>query len=340
MADVRTFRTIVLVATLATAACGRLPAAPQPVRPATGPVVVVANQDHGVATIVDLAEWRLVAHVDVDMNPHEGAASPDGRAVALASPSTWMGDANKVSFVDVASASLVRQIDLGPFKWLHGIAFLDPRTLAVSSQARSGVVFVDAQSGAPTGSAEAPGSKPYLLHVAAGRIYTSSPHTNAVAEYDLAKRTFIRDIPVPGEPAGFAVSPDGRSLWVSTGSHDKGGTVVVVDASTGTPRARLPVPGHARRLAFTGNGTRVVATDVTGNVVIIFDAANPREVGRIALEDDAPSGVACDPVSPMCYVATIRSGQLLEVDATALRVARRIDVGTGADGVVLVKRGT
>jgi DNA-binding beta-propeller fold protein YncE len=318
-----------------------LPAVPTPVRPSTGPVVVVANQDHGVATIVDLTEWRLVAHVDVGINPHEGAVSPDGRIVALTSPTTWMGDAKKVALLEVAAAKLVRSIDLGTFRWPHGVAFLDSRTLVVSSQARGGIVFIDTQSGALTGSAEAPGSQPYLLHLApaTGRVYTSSAHTNAISEFDLAKRSFLRDIHVPGQPAGFAVSPDGRSLWISTGAHDSPGTIVVVDAQSGVTRARLPVPGHARRLAFTGDGGRVVATDVTGRVVLIFDAANPREIGRIALGDGAsPSGVACDRASPKCYVATIGNGELLEIDVAASRIIRRIEVGSGADGVVLVPR--
>ena len=342
MPDVRMLRAVLIVASAVTTACGRgLPAAATPFRPATGPVVVVANQDHGVATIVDLAEWRIVAHVDVDMDPHEGAASPDGRTVALASPSTWRGDAQKVSLIDVTSATLVRSMDLGTFRWPHGIAFLDARILAVSSRARSGVVFVDAQSGTPLASAVSPGSQPYLLHAAGatGRIYVSSPATNALAEYDLAKRTFIRELPVPGEPAGLAVSPDGRTLWISTGSNDTGGTIVVIDAQSGATRARLSVPGHARRLAFTANGARVVATDVGAHVLLVFDATDQREVGRVGLGDDAaPSGVACDPGLPTCYVATIGSGELLEVDAAALRVVRRIPVGSGADGVVLVKR--
>jgi len=341
MLGIPTLRAILIGAIVATAACGRgLPPASTPFRPVSGPAVVVANQDHGVATIVDIAEWRLVAHVDVDMNPHEGAASPDGRTVALASPSTRMGNANKVSLVDVGSARLLRSIDLGSFRWPHGIAFLDARMLVVSSQTRSGIVFVETDLGAPIVPVEAPGSKPYLLHVAhaSGRIYTSSPQTNTMAEYDLAKRTFVRDIRVPGEPAGFAVSPNGHTLWISTGSHDKEGTIVVLDARSGETRARLPVPGHARRLAFTRGGTHVIATDVTGNVVLVFDAANPRETGRINVPAGAPSGVACDAVSPMCYVATIGSGELIEIDTAALRVVRRIAVGSGADGVVFVKR--
>jgi DNA-binding beta-propeller fold protein YncE len=62
-------------------------------------------------------------------------------------------------------------------------------------------------------------------------------------------------------------------------------------------------------------------------------------VGLIDLGDDTgPSGVACDPASPRCYVATSRSGELIEIDTAARRVSRRIEVGSGADGVVLVKR--
>ena len=334
---------LLITAVLATSACGRgLPGYDTPVRPASGPIVVVANQDHGVATIVDLTEWRVVTHVDVDMNPHEAALSPDGRTVALASPSTWLGDARKIALMDARSASLVRSIDLDTFRWPHGVAFLDARTLVVSSRARSGIVFLDTLSGAALGSAEAPRSEPYLLHVArsTGRIYTSSPATNTIAEYDLASRSFVRDIAVADSPAGFAVSPDGRTLWASTGTHGEGGTVVAIDAASGSVRARLPVRGHIRRFTFTGDGTRVLATDVIDNTVLVFDAQKLHETGRMPLgEEIAPSGVTCDPVESRCYVSASHSGELIEIEVAALKVVRRLYVGPGADGVVLIPAG-
>jgi DNA-binding beta-propeller fold protein YncE len=308
-------------------------------RPVGLDVVVVANQEHGVATLVDLSDWRVAAHVDVLMDPHEAAASPDGRLVALASPSTWMGDANRISLLDVGSARLERTLDLGSFRWPHGLAFVDARTLVVSSRAQGGIAFVDIESGRVLGSAHAPGSTPYLLQLAAstGRIYTSSPDNNTLAEFDLKRRAFVRQYELP-EPAGFAVSPDGRTLWISTGSGDGDGKVVVIDAQTGGVRNEFPLPGRGRRIAFAG-ADRVLVTDVLDGSVRVFDAESLRDIGRIAWgEDTAPSGISCDAAARRCYVATLRSGELVEIDVNGMRVLRRLQVGVGADGVVFARR--
>jgi hypothetical protein len=92
----------------ATTVCGRAPAA---VQPAVGPVVVVANQRKGVATLIEVGSGRVVAQIDAGMKPHEVAASPDGRLVALAAPSWLFGDAREIAILEVATATRIRQFN-------------------------------------------------------------------------------------------------------------------------------------------------------------------------------------------------------------------------------------
>jgi DNA-binding beta-propeller fold protein YncE len=302
-------------------------------------VLVVANQQQGRATMIELNTGRLVAHVDAGMDPHEAAASPDGRTVALVSPSTWRGDARKVALLDVETATLIRTIDLGWHRWPHGVAFQDDGTVLVASGAGASVLFIDPADGAVLDAADNGGARPYLLHrsPSTGRIYTSSPGSNVITELDARTRRLRRVLRVPDEPAGFAVQPDGRALWIATWTESSGGSIAILDVATGRVERWLSAFHHPRRIAFSGDGTRVLISD--WNHVVVYDAATRTPIGRVHLADDGvASGVVCAPDGPLCYVSLLRAGLVSEIDLQRMEVVRRFDVGEGADGLSYVAR--
>jgi DNA-binding beta-propeller fold protein YncE len=333
--------TLVLAGTLlllSTARCGYSPVR-QALEPATGPVLVVANQEQGRATIIELETGRLVAHVDAGMHPHEGAASPDGRTVALVSPSTWSGDARTVALLDVETATVSRTIDLGWQRWPHGVAFQEDGTLLVASGAGASVLFIDPARGDVIHRSDNGGARPYLLHrsPSTGRIYTSSPSSNVVTELDEGTRRLRRVFRVQDQPAGFAVAPGGSRLWIATSLGESGGQVAILNLTTGLVERWLPGLTHPRRIAFSGDGSRVLVSD--WDHVAVYDAARQAEIGRLNLaKGGAASGVVCAPDAPLCYVALMRAGIVAEIHIDRLEVLRRFEVGEGADGLVYVAR--
>ena len=322
---------MVLVSWLAVGACGRSAASLQA---PSGPVIVVANQDRGVATFIDLTSGRVLGDIDVGIDPHEAAVSPDGRTVAFASPSTFFGSANKVVLLDAATATLSRTIDLGEFRWPHGIAFRDARTLLVSSRDNAAVVVVDVESGEVTGAIDNGGAQPYLLHLVRStqRGYTSNPATLALTEVDLTAGRLLRTWKIADDPAGFNVAPDGKSLWVATGNDDVPYGISVIDLPGGNVVARLSGFAQPRRLAFSPDGAKVVITD--GADLRVFDARSRQELARVHLGDGAnASGVAFRATAALCYVALSGAGVVAEVDLDGFAVTRTFAVGAGADGI-------
>jgi DNA-binding beta-propeller fold protein YncE len=309
---------------------------PAPVERPSGPTLVVANQDEGVASLIDLTGGRVLGDIDVDMDPHEAAVSPDGRTVALASPSTWRGSANKVAILDVATATLSKTIDLGEHKWPHGVAFRDAQTLLVGSRDSAAVLVVDVASGRITRTIDNGGAGPYLLHVVhpTQRAYTSNPTNNAVTEIDLQHGTLLRRWDNPDAPAGLGVSPGGETLWFARGV-DGPQAVSVIDLSTGAIVNRFEGFTHARRFAFTPDGAKVAISD--GDHLRVFDARAQKEVGRVPLGEDAgASGVTFDPSGARCYVALSGAGAAAEIDVARLAVTRRFTLREGADGIAFV----
>ena len=321
------------VALLASIACGGEAGFVAP----SGPVLVVANQRTGDATIIEIATGRIVATVEVGIDPHEVAASPNGRMVALTSPSAGMLNGRKVVLLDVDSARVIRTIELEDSKGPHGVAFASDTTLIVSTMYGRAALRIDPRDGRVLRSETGLPEDPYVVALARnGKAYVSSPHSNVVTELDASGRQ-ARNFPIEEGPAGIAVSRDGNELWAALWTDSTGGALSVVNLVSGGVVARVDSLAQPRRLAFSGDGRRLIASDRDHLRIVDRDAR--RIAASVQLGTDASaSGVTCAPDAPRCYVALLGSGEVVEVDVADARVLRRFPVEPGADGIAYVRR--
>ncbi len=303
------------------------------IAPPTGSFLVVANQRSGVATLVELNSGR-VSHVPLGANPHEVAVSPDARVAALTVPMDRFRSGRRVLVLDVASARIVRTIELGDYKEPHGIEFLSDSVALIGTLGGTSAVFVDIHGGRILRSVERLPPNPYVVkRTATGRAYVSSPHSSRVTEIDVAADRVTRTLDIPDDPAGIAVSADGTELYAAVWRENAGGGIAIVDLSTGNVVAKLPAT-QPRRLTVTADQKLVIASD--RNHLRIIDRAT-RRVRSVAVGSNAGgSGVACAPDSMRCYVALSQAGEIVEVDVGAARVLRRFAAQRGVDGVAYV----
>ena len=317
---------------LATAGCD---AQATPVVPPSKPFLVVANQRSGVATLVELASGR-VSHVELDAKPHEVAVSPDARVAALTIPSETFRSGRKVVVLDLATAKILRTIDIGTYKNPHGIAFISDSVALVGTLAGTSAVYVDVRNGRVLRAVDGLPENPYIVKLTTtGRAYVSSPHSSKVTEIDVASARVTRTIGIPDDPAGIAVSADGKELFAAVWRENGGGGIAIYDLDKGVVATKLPAT-QPRRITVTADGKLVVASD--RDDLRIIDRAS-REVRSVALGQNAGgSGVACAPDSRQCYVALSQAGEIVEVDVVAARVLRRFAAQKGADGLAYVAR--
>ena len=304
--------------------------------PPTRPFIVVANQRTGVATLVELSSGR-VSHVDLDANPHEVAVSPDGRVAALTIPSESFRSGRRVIVLDLATAKVQRTIDIGSsYKDPHGIAFVSDSVALVGALAGTSAVYVDVRNGRVLRAVDGLPENPYIVKLTAtGRAYVSSPHSSKVTEIDVAAARVTRTIDIPDDPAGIAVSADGKELFAAVWRQNAGGGIAIFDLEKGVVAAKLPAT-QPRRITVTADGKHVVASDRAH--LRIIDRAT-RQVRSADLGQNAGgSGVACAPDSARCYVALSSAGEIVEVDVATARVLRRFAAQKGADGLAYVAR--
>jgi YVTN family beta-propeller protein len=298
----------------------------------TSGVVLVANQQAASATIVDVAT-QAATTIDVGAGPHEAVVSPDGRLGVITIYGVAGAPGNQLAIIDLPAKKVLRTIDLGTYTRPHGASFLvgQPNVVVVTSETTQNVVFVDIANGTVLGAAPTQHPATHMLGVTGDgkRAFAASIQFGGIAEIDLEKRAFVRDLKVSESTEGVAVAPDGSSVWLGSRTL---GTVSVVDTKSWAPVATLSGIGMPYRLAISPDGALAVVCDAKDNKIHIADARERKLVGEVAMPG-SPRGVKIAPDNRTLFVTLGPENSLTAVDLVERKVLWTVPVGRAPDGV-------
>jgi YVTN family beta-propeller protein len=158
-------------------------------------------------------------------------------------------------------------------------------------------------------------------------LYVAEQTAKQVAVVDRQSKTVVRTIPLPNEPTGIAVSPDGLLLYVTCASERwPSGMVCVVNTVSGTVSRRIPAGHMARSPVLSPDGKTLYVCNRFNHSVSIISVDAGTEVARIpvtrepyasALTPDGntlvvtnalPDQKATDTVSIACRITLINTG--------------------------------
>lgn len=299
--------------------------------PASADTLVIANKGEDTVSFVDLASGQERERVPTGRAPHEVAASPDGRQVAVVA----YGGAS-IDIFDVRSSRLVRRIDIAPHDGPHGIAWIGRRRIVVAAERGRSVVLIDPARGVaaaiPT---DQRGS--HMLAVAPDRTraYVSNIMSGTVSVIDLVRLTKLNDIKVGGYPEGIAVARDGRQLWVG---DDSAPLIRVVDLATQKIVRTIATRSIAIRVLFTRDGKTAVVSNMTTDTLELFDArtGDLRQTISVSGSPNAMQvTIALSRDGRRVYVAETARSTVAEVDIAKGQVTRRIQAGANGDGLAI-----
>jgi len=324
-------------------------ASPQAQAPAKGRLLVLSK---GALTlsVIDPATLQVVGKVPSGPDPHEVAASADGRRAYVSNYGTAKGGFNTLTVADLVNFTPLPPVDLGPLRGPHGmveaggkiyftaevakaIGRVDPATNKVDWAMGTGQdishMVVVAKDLRHIFTVNVQSASASIIERAVGRAGRFAP----AADDDWT----VTSVKV-GEPSedfeGFDVSPDGRELWTASPR----GKISIVD-TVGKKLAQSWDAGvtGANRVKFTPDGTRVLVSRLSapagsGGTIVVFDAATRKEIKRI----DAGAGVGgilMQPDGARAYGSSSRSGYVVVIDLKTLEVVGRVDAGPNPDGI-------
>ena len=174
------------------------------------------------------------------------------------------------------------------------------------------------------------------------------PTTPAVVVIDTLSRTLrtLISLPAVGSPAGIAVSPNGRFVYVTVlpplrvesppaDTVQGSGTIFVIDTASNTFSSSIQVGGVLSGIAISPDGGSAYVADVQSSTIAILETATGMLRGTIAVSPE-PTAITFSPDGSFALVADTSSNAISVIDTTANMVTATIDVGLYPTDIVIL----
>ena len=200
-----------------------------------GATAMVANEDKGTASIISMADGKVLAEVLVGEEPEGVAVNPANGQFYITCET--VGD---VFVVDPEKGQAIAKFNVGPRP--RSAAFLPDGSRAyVPSESMGTLAIVDTAKSKVTGMIrlQKPAFPMDTLMSSDGKeLYVSNGRGNTVSVIDTATNREVATIPVGQRAWGLALSPDGKRLFSANGASND---VSVIDVSSRKEITRIPV---------------------------------------------------------------------------------------------------
>ena len=312
--------------------------------------LIVLNKAEATASLIDLESGDVAATVATGEGPHEAAASPDGRYVLGGNYGTRDAPGSTLTLIDVATAEVVKTIDLGTYRRPHGIAWLaDGRHAIVTVEDSRAVVTVDVETGEVVQKIVTDQEVSHMLALAPGgaRAFVANIGSGTVTVLDLEVGRVIDHLETGEGAEGIDVTPDGSEVWVTNRAAD---TISVIDAETLEIEHTLPSASFPIRATVTPDGGHVLVSNARSAELAVFDAVAKKEVARLSMQrgsvdiegklfgdqfgdSSIPIGVLMDPSGARAWVALAGSDLIAEIELGSWSITRVLAAGREPDGM-------
>ncbi|WP_162875606.1 beta-propeller fold lactonase family protein [Sphingomonas crusticola] len=209
---------------------------------------------------------------------------------------------DSVVALDPASGTVLQRISPGR----------RPRGLLLSPD---GATLYVAISGSPIGG---PG-------VDESRLPPADHRADGIAVIDVASGKVARVLPAGTDPETFALSPDGRTLFVS---NEDQGVVSAVAVDGGRAAITTKVGNEPEGIAVTPDGARLFVACEASDHVAMLDARTLKLIKTIAIEG-RPRGLLMSADGATVYASVESGGRLALISAGDGVVQKQIDLAQG-----------
>ena len=303
------------------------------------PFLLVVNKPASTVSIINISKGSIVTTLPTGSNPHETAATADGRWAAVSDYGAQT-PGNTLTIVDLTAQKVARTIDVG-FTRPHGITFLpDNRTVAVTSETGGAVVLIDVVAGTVKSSHPSNQQTSHMLALTRdGRTaYTANIRSGSISVIDLTDAAPTRSLPVGTMTEAIGLTPDNREAWVGSNNTGK---VYAVDVTAWKVIDSMQTSGFPYRITFSPDGRTALITNPMSDEVHLYDVASKARQATITTHGS--SGGQGQPLAAVfsrdvrtAWVSLAESGEIAELDLGARSVRRYLPAGTGPDGLALI----
>ena len=159
--------------------------------------------------------------------------------------------------------------------------------------------------------------------------------SNEIKVFDIPSSTVIATIGVGSGPVGIAVSPDGKTAWVTNKSDN---SVSVIDIVTRQTTTIIPAGSSPTGIAISPDGKKAFVANQASNSVSIIDIIT-YQTSSVITVGSAPTGIAISPDGMQAYVTNSAANSVQELGGQRTLFIMKTGQGTGTvtsspDGII------
>src|SRR5262249_44034820 len=161
---------------------------------------------------------------------------------------------------------------------------------------------------------------------------------DGIGIFDIAQNKMLRKVPGGSDPEQFAVSRDGKVLYVS--NEDAAG-LSFVDPSNGNVSKTLPTGEEPEGVMMSPDAKLVFVTSENDGTVAVVDLATEQVTKKIQV-GRRPRGIAFLPDGSRAYITNENDAAVSVIDVKKLEVSGTIPLGAGMKpmGIAVSKDGS
>jgi YVTN family beta-propeller protein len=295
--------------------------------------LLVLNKEDATFVVVDPAAGKILATVPVGQGPHELVVSTDGKYAFAANYGTGPAPGSTISMIDIAAAREVRRIDVSPLRRPHGLWFTGGK-LYFSAEADKKIARYDPTTDKVDWQFETGQNATHMVMLSKDgkTILTSNIASGTVSVIQPgADGNWVQTVVTVGRgPEGIDIAPDGKTAW---SAHSQDGGVSVIDLASKKVLHTIDVgTKRSNRIKLTADGKFALISDLDAGELVVLDTATRTVTRRLPL-GKMPEGILIPPGSSVAYVAVNGDNYIAAIDLKTWAVARKIQTGTGPDGM-------
>jgi YVTN family beta-propeller protein len=305
-------------------------------------IAVVVNQQSDSVSLVDIAQYKVLAEIPVGGGPHESAVSPDGkRAIVSNYFKQGVGPGSSLSVIDIAAKKETKKISLDKQAMPHDVRWVNDNQVVCTDERNERLLLIDVAEGKVlrTYDTAQRGSHMLSLHLGESRLVCSNMGGGSVTIFDFKTAERITTISTGRECEGVGIAPDGKTIWAGNRAED---TISIVDMDTKKVVKKINSLGFPYRVQFTPNGRYALIPHAQSGELVVCDVASREIVRRIKIgasgtklpiAEPSPAGVWPLADNMFALVTVRNDNSVTMVDLTSGETMMRVVVGQSPDGV-------
>lgn len=282
--------------------------------------------------------WTEISNIEVGINPHDLALSPDHRTawVTIYGSGIYGNNPNPehtIAIIDLASRMQTGTIDVSPYVAPHGIQVDASGMLYVTCDASRKMLIIDPKTKTIKAAIDTEGTGHWITILPDGsKAYIENKNDRPfVTVIDLKARKLAGRIPVPNGTEGIAASPDGKRV-VALDYKDP--VLYVINPATDMIVDKVPLQENQRagsRVRFSPDGAHIVTDNGFQQLVNILTTSDLHGKQAIVHVGKAPMGFGFAPDNRMAIVGNHGDGSVSVIDMQDGKEIKRFDAGKGIE---------